>query len=79
MGRGAAVGWRPDLQGEVYDSEEPEARRRGCGQSQEARLKTGHCLSGQCLQWTKDRPTAQRWWCQRHKQTRYHLFKVCPG
>ena len=24
-------------------------------------LNTGHCLSGQYLQWTKNRPTAQCW------------------
>ena len=26
-------------------------------------IKTGHCLSAQCLNWTKDRPTSQCWWC----------------
>jgi len=42
-------------------------------------LKTGHCLSGQSLQRTKNRPPAQCWRCRCQKQTRDHLFKVCPG
>jgi len=40
--------------------------------------KTGHYLTGQYLQWTKNRPTAQCWGCQCQTQTRDHLFKVCP-
>jgi hypothetical protein len=40
-------------------------------------LKTGHCLTGQYLNWTKSRPTAQCWWCPCTTQTRDHLFKVC--
>jgi len=31
------VDWRPDLQNEVQDAEEPEAGRRGCWEHQEAR------------------------------------------
>ena len=27
-------------------------------------MKTGHCLSGQYLHWTKNRPTPQSWWCR---------------
>jgi len=27
-------------------------------------LKTGHCLTGQYLNWTKNRPTPQCWWCR---------------
>jgi len=41
-------------------------------------LKTGHCLTGQYLPWTKNRTTTQCWWCRRQKQTRDYLFKVCP-
>jgi hypothetical protein len=41
-------------------------------------LKTGHCLSGQYLNWTKNRSTPQCWWCRYPNQTREHLFKVCP-
>jgi len=41
-------------------------------------LKTGHCLTGQYLEWTKNRDTAQCWWCQCEKQTREHVFKNCP-
>jgi len=40
-------------------------------------LKTGHCLTGQYLNWTKSRPTPQCWWCASGTQTRDHLFKEC--
>jgi ribonuclease HI len=42
-------------------------------------LKTGHCLTGQHLQWSKSRPTAQCWWCPCPTQTRDHLFKGCAA
>jgi len=42
------------------------------------RLKTGHCPTGQYLRRTKNRPTAQCWWCRCQTQTREHLFKRCP-
>jgi len=32
-------------------------------------LKTGHCLTGEYLHWTKSRPTPQWWWCQCPTQT----------
>jgi len=41
-------------------------------------LKTGHCLTGQYLNWTKNRPTSQCWWCRYRTQTQDHLFKECP-
>jgi len=41
-------------------------------------LKTGHCLAGQYLNWTKSRPTAQCWWCPCRTQTREHCLKACP-
>jgi len=41
-------------------------------------LKTGHCLTGQYLYRTKNRPTAPCWWCRYRTPTRDHLFKVCP-
>jgi len=41
-------------------------------------MKTGHCLTGQYLQWTENQPASQRWWCRCQTQTRDHLFKVCP-
>ena len=41
-------------------------------------LKTGHCLTGQYLNWTKNRPTPQCWWCRYRMQTRDHLFRECP-
>jgi len=40
-------------------------------------LKTGHCLTGQHLNWTKNRPTPQCWWCGSRIQTRDHLLKEC--
>jgi len=41
-------------------------------------VKTGHCLTGQYLHWTKNRRTPQCWWCRCRIQTREHLFKLCP-
>jgi hypothetical protein len=38
-------------------------------------LKTGRCLTGQYLNWTKICPTPQCWWCASGTQTRDHLFK----
>jgi len=37
-------------------------------------LKTGHCLTGQYLAWTKKRPTAKCCWCLHRTQTREHLL-----
>jgi len=37
----------------------------------------GHCISGQYLHWTKNRPKPQCWWWQYQSLTREHLFKVC--
>jgi len=42
-------------------------------------LKAGHCLTGQYLHWTKNRPTAQCWWCRCRAQTQDYPFKVCPA
>ena len=41
-------------------------------------LKTGRCLTGQHLSWTKSRPTAQCRWYLCRTQKRDHLFKLCP-
>jgi len=41
-------------------------------------IKTGHCLTGQYLNWTKNRSTTECWWCRYRTQTRDHLFKECP-
>jgi hypothetical protein len=41
-------------------------------------LKTGHCLTGQYLKWTKSRGSAKCGWCSYEVQTREHLFKNCP-
>jgi hypothetical protein len=40
-------------------------------------LKTGHCLTGQYLKWTKSRVSAKCGWCSCQVQTREHLFKNC--
>ena len=39
-------------------------------------IKTGHCLTGQYLNWTNNRSTPQCLWCQYPNQRREHLFKV---
>jgi hypothetical protein len=41
-------------------------------------MKTGHCPTGPYLQWTRNLPTAQCWWCPYRTQTREHIFKNCP-
>jgi len=41
-------------------------------------LKTGHCLTGQYIQWTSRRPDTKCWWCQYSVQARGHLFKNRP-
>jgi len=40
--------------------------------------QTRHCLTGQYLHWTKNRPTPRCWWCRYQTQSREHLLKVCP-
>jgi len=40
-------------------------------------IKTGHCLTGQYLEWTENRTSVQCWWCRCKEQTREHLFKNC--
>ena len=40
-------------------------------------LKTGHCRTGQYLNWTKNQPTPKCWWCRYRTQTGDHLFKEC--
>jgi len=77
------VGGRLDLQDKVPDAENLEAGRHGSWEHQEVglavyQIKTRHCLTGQYLNWTKNRPTPQCWWCRYPNQTREHLFKVCP-
>jgi len=41
-------------------------------------IKTGHCLTGQYLNWTKNRPTPPCWWCRYQTQNQDHLFKERP-
>jgi hypothetical protein len=42
-------------------------------------LKTSHCLTGQYLNRTKSRSTAQRWRCPCRTQTWENCFKASPG
>jgi len=45
------MGWRPELQKEVYDANKPEARQHGCRQFQEARLKVLPAEDGSLPLW----------------------------
>jgi hypothetical protein len=66
-------------QGKVH--QKPDSIPAKTGKRLAARFyqfKTGHCLTGQYLTWTKKRPSAKCWWCPYKFQTREHLFKNCP-
>jgi len=41
-------------------------------------MKTGHCLPGQYLRWSENKPIAQCWWCRYQAQRRDHLSKERP-
>jgi len=41
-------------------------------------LKTGQCLTGQYLNWTRSWASAQSWWWPYRTQTREHVFELCP-
>jgi len=65
----------------VPKSQRPDGMMAGSTKKLASRIyqmKTGHCLTGQYLQWTDSQPTAQCWWRWCKTQTRDHLFKVCP-
>ena len=77
------MGWGQDLQDEMPYAEKPKPDGAVAGSTKRlasrlSQLKTGHCLSGKYLHWTKNRATPQCWWCRYQNQTRAHLFKVCP-
>jgi len=77
------MGDRLDLQEEIQDAEKPEAGRYGGWEHQEARFEVlpveDRSLSHRAVTaWTKNRPTAQCWWCRYQTQTWAHFFKVCP-
>jgi ribonuclease HI len=62
-------------------SQKPDSTVAGSTKRLAARfyqLKTGHCLTGEYLHWTKSRQTPQCWWCPHPRQTREHLLKGCP-
>ena len=58
-------------------SQKPDGAVAGSTKRLLYQVKTGHCLSGKYLHWTKNRATPQCWWCRYPNQTREHL-KVCP-
>jgi len=76
------VGRRPDLQNKykMPKSQRPDGTVAGSTKrlaSSFYQLKTGHCLTGEYLHWTKSRSTPQCWRCRCPKQTRNHLLKRC--
>jgi len=71
MGGSSTVGWRQGPLEEIQDASTKKLASRLY------QMKTGPCLAGQYPQWTKNRPTAQCWWCRHRTQTRDH-FKECP-
>jgi ribonuclease HI len=63
------------------ESQKPDSAVAGSSKRVASRfyqLRTGHCLTGQYLHWTKNRPSPRCWWCRYPTQTREHLLKVCP-
>ena len=40
-------------------------------------IRTGHCRTGQYLEWTRNADTAECGWCKYRVLTREHLFKHC--
>jgi ribonuclease HI len=62
-------------------SQTPDGAVASCNKRLASRLyqlKTGHCLSGKYLHWTKNRATTPCWWCRYRTLTRDQLFKECP-
>jgi hypothetical protein len=69
------VGWRSDLQKEykMPTKQKPDGTVAGGSKRHAPRLcqlKTGRCLTGQYLNWTKCRLIAQCWWCPCRIQAR---------
>jgi len=65
----------------IRESQRPDGTVAGSTKKMASRfyqIKTGHCLTGEYLNWTKNRPTPQCWWCWYPNQTRGHLYKECP-
>ena len=63
------------------DKQLPDRTVAGCSKRSASRfyqLRSGHALTGQYLQWTKNRPNARCEWCRYRCQTRDHLLKNCP-
>jgi len=63
-------------------SQKPEGAPAGSSKRPASRfyqLKTDRCTTGQYLNWTKNRLTAQCWWCRYRTQTLDHPFKVRPS
>jgi hypothetical protein len=81
-GRSPSLGWRSGLSQEIQDAVRIAAVAGSSKRlaSRFYQMKTGHCLTGQYLNWRKSRPSAQCWWCPYRIQTREHVFKFknCP-
>jgi len=76
-----AGGWTSKKKYRMPDSQKPDGTVANSSKrlaSQFYQLKTGHCLTGQYLNWTTSQPTLQCWWGRYRTQTRGHLLKECP-
>jgi hypothetical protein len=82
VGGSPPMGWRPGHQQEVQAAEQPEAGWDAVAGSAKrlasrfCQLKTGHCLIGQYLNWTK--MSTHRSVPAVSVQTREHAFGNCP-
>jgi len=84
VGGSQGLGRRQDNRKEVQNAEEPTRQRGGSGMlskrlaRRQHQLRTGHCIAGHQLQWTRNRNTAECGWCHYKTQTWEHLLKNCP-
>jgi len=72
------VGCGPDLQDKSHRPDGAVAGSTKRLASRFYQLKTGHCLTGRYLNWTKNPPTPQWRWSRYRTQTRDHPFEECP-
>jgi len=78
------MGLRPDLQTKyrMPKSQLPDGTVAGSTKRLASRfyqLKTGHCLTGQYLNWTKKRRTPQCWWCRYRTRPGTTSLRSAPG
>jgi len=77
-GLGRTFRWCPAPKGVPGNEKRPTSGPSSSRRSRRTRLyqpKTGHCPTGQYLNWTRSRPTAKCWWCPYRTQTWEHVFK----